>query len=211
MSRVALLADNDVLLSAAHWGLLDQVPTIASATWANVAALSSLPPRVKKSDPKLFQDPAVAAAMVPFLSQCAPLPNPDSEVIAILQGRHDIDVGEQLLLAAACNVPHAFVLTGDKRAIRALATLRAEGLLPQLSGRLLCLEQWIWHVLSALGPGELVERFRRCPDRNQAVRAVLGRVGQKSAEEIREGLASYISELDDDAPDLLVKEFGIAK
>ena len=119
MRRVALLADNDVLLSAAHWGLLDQVPTMVGATWSEVAVLTSLPPRTKKADPKLFKDPAVAAALAPYLARCAPLPDPEVSLIARLQGRQDIDVGEQVLFAAAGNAPEAFVVTGDKRAIRA--------------------------------------------------------------------------------------------
>lgn len=209
MRPVALLADNDVLLSAAHWGLLDQVPTMVGATWSEVAVLPSLPPRTKKADPKLFKDPAVAAVLVPYLAQCAPMPDPDVNLIARLQGRQDIDVGEQVLFAAAENAPNAFVLTGDKRAIRALAALHAEGLVPELTGRVLCMEQLLWHALSSLGAEELLRRFRRFPELDQAARAILGRTGPRSDAEIREGLSSYLEDLRREAPELPAALFGV--
>lgn len=209
MSRVALLADNDVLLNAAHWGLLDEVPTLVGASWSEVAVLPSLPPRTKKADPKLFKDQTVAAALVPYLQKCAPMPSPDVSLIARLQGRQDIDAGEQVLFAAAANASEAFVLTGDKRAIRALAAMQADGLVPELKGRMLCMEQLLWHALSSLGAEQLLERFRRFPERDQAARAILGRTGPKSEAEIREGLLSYLEDLRREAPDLPATLFGV--
>ncbi len=208
MRQVALLADNDVLLSAAHWSLLDLVPTIVAATWADISVLTSLPPRARKADPKLFKDPAVAAMMVPYLAQCAPMPEPDVSLIARLQGRPDIDAGEQVLFAAAGSATDALVLTGDKRAIRALAALHADGLLPELTGRLLCLEQLLWHALLSLGADELARRCRQYPDQDKATLAIIGRSGAKTNTQIQEGLASYLGELKRDAPNLLADHLG---
>lgn len=209
MRPVALLADNDVLLSAAHWGLLDQVPTMVGATWSQVAVLPSLPPRTKKADPKLFKDPAVAAGLVPYLAQCAPMPDPDVSLIARLQGRQDMDVGEQVLFAAAGSASEAFVLTGDKRAIRALAAMHGDSLILDLSGRVLCLEQLLWHALSSLGADALTERFRRFPERDKAIMAVIGRSGAKSDAQIREGLSSYLEHLKRDAAGVLATRYGV--
>ncbi|WP_325130783.1 hypothetical protein [Arenimonas sp.] len=202
------MADNDVLLSAAHWGLLDQVPTMVGATWSEVSVLTSLPPRTKKADPKLFKDPAVAAALAPYLARCAPLPDPEVSLIARLQGRQDIDVGEQVLFAAAGNAPEAFVVTGDKRAIRALAAVHAQGLIPELTGRVMCLEQLLWHALSTLGPNELLRRVREYPDRDMATLAILGRTGSKSQAQIEEGLTSYLKDLNQTSPELMARGHG---
>ncbi|MDI1254136.1 hypothetical protein [Thermomonas sp.] len=209
MHTVVLLVDNDVLLSAAHWGLLDMVPTLVGATWAEVAVLASLPPRARKADPKLFKDPAVAATLVPYLAQCTPMPDPDVSLIARLQGRPDIDVGEQVLFAATGGAAEAFVLTGDKRAIRALALLHAEGVIPELTGRVLCMEHLLWHALSVLGPDELLRRVRKYPDRDMATLAIVGRTEAKSQPQIEEGLTSYLMNLNQASPHLMARGHGL--
>ena len=65
-----LLVDNDALLKAAHWDLLDVVPALLGCTWQRTACLSQFPPRVARAEAKLFANPDVARALSARLAQC---------------------------------------------------------------------------------------------------------------------------------------------
>ncbi|MBE5317463.1 MAG: hypothetical protein H4O13_18880 [Xanthomonadales bacterium] len=209
MRSVLLLADNDVLLSAAHWGLLDLVPGLVGATWEQMAVLDSFPHRVRRADPKLFRDPSVAADLSTRVDRCAALPEPSPDAIAVLQGQTGIDPGEAVLVAALLNQSGRNLVTGDKRALGALSALHAALGEDALTGRFLCTPQLLWHALSALGVDALVEHVRRYPDYDKATLAVFGRTGPRSKEDIEAGLRSYLADLDRAAPGLLVRAFGL--
>lgn len=209
MPSVLLLADNDVLLSAAHWGLLDHVPGLVGATWEQMAVLDSFPHRVRRADPKLFRDPSVAAELATRLDRCAPLPELSVRALAALQGQTGIDPGEAVLVAALINQPGRQLITGDKRALGALSALSDALGADTLKERFLCTPQLLWCALTALGPAALVEHVRRYPDYDKATLAVFGRTGPRSQEDIEAGLRSYLKDLDRAAPGLLVQDFGV--
>jgi hypothetical protein len=209
MSGVALLADNDVLLRAAHWDLLEVVPVVAGAAWSEVAVLPSLLHRARRADPKLFGSAEVAQRLAPLLEVCAPLPTPRPELIGRLQQREDIDSGEQVLFASAATVGNACVLTGDKRAIRALLEIHRDQPIPELVGRVMCLEQFLWCALSELGVDDLLHRVRQFPELDRGTLAIMGRSGPKSRAEIEGGLISYMRDLDGMPPTLLSRDYGV--
>lgn len=209
MRSVLLLADNDVLLSAAHWGLLDVVPTMVGATWEEMAVLDSFPHRVRRADPKLFRDPAVAQYLAQHLNRCAPMPEPSMSAIEAMQGQTGIDSGEALLVAAMMNQVGRRLVTGDKRALVAMSALRETLGTDALQGRLLCTTQLLWHALEVIGSDALVACVRRYPDYDKATLAVMGRSGARSCEDIEAGLRSYLNDLDRTAPGLLATAFGI--
>lgn len=208
MPAPSLLADNDALLKAAHWDVLDQVPSLVDGAWTSISVLPQFPPRVARAETKLFASPLVASALAQRLAVCSTLPDPDLAVIAALQGQPNLDAGEVLLIAAVASTADARVLTGDKRALRALAPLLA---LPALSGcaqRFLCVEQMLWCALDILGVEEMVQRVRQWGDRDKTALAIFGSTGAKREEEVREGLRSYIASMDAEAPNVLAPGFG---
>jgi hypothetical protein len=206
MPAPVLLMDNDALLKAAHWDLLDIVPALVGCTWAETACLPQFPPRVSRAEAKLFADTSVAEALAARLALRSPLPEPDVRILGALQSRPGIDAGELLLVGALAATPGARLLTGDKRALAALAKTDA---LPTCGERFLCVEQLLWLGLDQLGPEQLIQRVRRWSFRDEAIRAIVGRDREKSTDELREGLKSYVRSLDHDAPGLLARGFGL--
>ncbi len=97
MSPVRLLVDNDVLLKAAHWDLLDYVPEAAATTWDQVAVLPQLVHRTRKADPKLFRDADVASRLLDRLARTVSLPDPDPVVIDALQGLVGVGADSKLI------------------------------------------------------------------------------------------------------------------
>lgn len=121
MPTPRLLMDNDALLKAAHWNLLDVVPTLAGGAWADSACLPTFPPRVHRVESRLFADPEVAKALEAKLVLSTELPKPNPNVLDALQADPGIDAGELLLFGALAASPESVLLTGDKRALRAVA------------------------------------------------------------------------------------------
>ena len=116
-----LLVDNDVLIKLAHWDLLDHLPTCFDLDWQHVASLTSLKFRARRADAKLFRTPAVAAVLAERLEQCAEVPAGTSAHLSQLQGIVDLDAGEVELVAACLEDPDALLISGDKRAVVAIA------------------------------------------------------------------------------------------
>ncbi len=209
MSSRTLLVDNDALLKAAHWNLLDLVPQMVGTSWPAVSVLPQFPPRVARAEPKLFADAAVAKSLSSCLSTCRALPDPDLSVVSALQGQPQLDAGEILLVGVLASEPDAFLLTGDKRALQSLcmpATLANIGTCP---GRIICVEQLLWYALDQLGPDALVGRIRRWTPRDQTALAIVGSVGPKTENDLREGLRSYLRWINQRAPGLLMSAYGL--
>jgi hypothetical protein len=60
----------------------------------------------------------------------------------------DIDTGEALLYASTYTLQEFWLLTGDKRSLTALAEApTCQGIVARLSGKVICLEQIIVHIL----------------------------------------------------------------
>lgn len=206
MPAPRLLTDNDALLKAAHWGLLDAVPSLVGGSWSDVACLPQFPPRVRRAELKLFADPSVAHALAGCLAQTVDLPEPDANVLSVLQDEPGIDAGELLLFGALAASPNAIMLTGDKRALRAVAHT---GTMLLCQHRVVCVEQLLLHALDQRGAPELAALVRQWPPRDQTTLAIFGRQGNKSEADLREGLSSYLHSLDGEAPGLLVRGFGL--
>jgi hypothetical protein len=203
VAPVRLLVDNDVLLKAAHWDLLDFVPEACNTTWEQVAVLPQLIHRTRKVDPKLFRDAAVAGRLLDRLVRTTTLPDPDLAVIDALNGIVGLDVGEVQLLAVLSGHAQTALLTGDKRALRVCAVPPARPALARCVGRVLCMDSWLIHVLHRIGAETLCERVRSRIDLDHAMLAVLGREGPRSAAHVAEGLSSYAAAIGREVDGLL--------
>jgi hypothetical protein len=202
-----LFVDNDVLLKAAHWQLLDDIPAFARTTWEKTSALTSLIYRARRKDRKLFRTDESADALIGCLSQTIELPAPDADVVATLQNAVGLDVGEVAMIAALCACPDAMLLTGDKRALRALAAPEFNDIRKRVQGRILCLEQFLQYVADTRGCVHLVKGIEPHRDLDMAIRCVIGTAAQIDEHSVREGLASYVRNLQTESGGVL----GIAR
>ncbi|MBP6748060.1 MAG: hypothetical protein KA144_00355 [Xanthomonadaceae bacterium] len=204
-----LLVDNDVLVKAAHWNLIDWVPPVADADWPATAGLEAIKYRARRADPKLFRDVGAAALLSDRLERCAQLPEPDPVIVSALQGIPNLDVGEIQLIGVLAATPDAILLTGDKRALRALASPTHVSVIDRVGGRILCLEQWLWFVHERLDGKTLADCVRAHAGMDTAARCVVGSREAPSPGHVREGLASYLRDLDRNAPRTLARRLGL--
>ena len=201
----SLLADNDVLLKLAHWGLLDALPSCFGKQWTDVATLESIKHRARRADPKLFEAPEIAKALSAKLETAAELPAPRSEDLSRLQDIVDLDAGEVELISAALANPGAILITGDKRAMRALARPELADIAAQLAGRLVCLEQLLQRIAATEGAQCVIDGVLLKREKDSGIRAIIGPAGC-SHEHLAIGLASYVDDLRKQTGELLQEQ-----
>jgi hypothetical protein len=108
-----------------------------------------------------------------------------------------------------CSDPSALLITGDKRALKALAAPALADIAQRIAGRVLCLEQVLLSELDARGASALAAAIEPYRELDTAVRCAVPLPAYATDTVIREGLGSYIGELNREARHLL-RCFGAA-
>ena len=198
-----LAVDVDALVKLAHWGLLGELEGATGIPLERQATVASIRFRAARRDPKLFRDAAVATRLADALSQFGAAWRPDAGIVARLQSIAGLDAGEITLIAMLCSDRQAVLVTGDKRALRALAAPGLEDIVERVAGRIACLEQVVLHALDHLGVGTLAKSIEPHRDLDVAVRCAVPLPPYALELEVRNGLLSYIEDLRKDVPSLL--------
>lgn len=200
-----LVVDVDALVKLAHWGLLGELEGAIGIPPERQATLESIRFRAARRDRKLFHDAAVADYLAIALSHFGAAWRPDAEVVARLQSIAGLDAGEIALIAMLCSDPQSILVTGDKRALRALAASGLEDIVERVAGRIACLEQVVLSALGHLGVRTLATSIEPHRDLDVAVRCAVPLPPYAVELEVRKGLLSYIEDLRQDVPSLLYK------
>jgi hypothetical protein len=116
-----------------------------------------------------------------------------------------LDSGESLLCAIVVRRSLDFLVTGDKRAIRALAQILAErSMIDKLAGRVVCLEQLMIKVLAS----GVFSEVRNAICKNAKIDRALAICFSCSREDVTldqvgDGLQSYVADLRRDASSIM--------
>lgn len=207
-----VLLDNDVVLKVACYALVEE--TVAAAT------VDDIPPamlgvgrfvvRGRLARAPNIADRARATAAFERMLEAMSLAEPDDAEMAAAAdleaeaNRRDLELdgGESQLLAMLANRACKLLVTGDKRAIAAMAIVAAA----QAGSRVACLEQLIAHVVSASGTSAVRPRICAEPKVDRAVTGCFACSSPAALDyaDVMDGLASYIGHLDRSAPGVLV-------
>lgn len=199
-SGTSLLVDVDAMCKLAHWSLLELLPAVTGVEPSACSTLTSTKFRAIKSlervDGKVFHSTEAAQAVVHAVGQYSELPQPNPQLLSQFQDVAGIDSGEAVMLARLIEDPGAIFLTGDKRALRAVAAMD-EQVRTVIAGRVLPVECVIKCVLDMYGLEELRARVCAWKKVDKAVAIVMGSRCDQGEASVREGLASYLRELHD--------------
>lgn len=152
--------DNDVLIKAAAFDLLGDIVACATPTQQQAAVLGTAPyvcARAIQRKPIAGNKSVVQTRLTTFLASVEKIEPTDAETAlaaefeeAALGLSVPLDGGESLLAAVAIIRDLKVILTGDKRAIAALAqVLLASPHAATLAGRLMCFEQAMFLLAQA--------------------------------------------------------------
>lgn len=191
-----LFLDVDALSKLAHWNILPLIPNLLGLTWDQIATISSLRYRaqaaVTKPDKKLFHTTMAAQAAVDYIARTSTCPAPDAAVMEAFSNVPQIDAGEAVLFSLVMTHPGARLLTGDKRALRALANHEFAA---NFDGKIICIEQILRMALEAYGREWLLTNVGPQAQIDKAAAIVLGSRQDAPIGHINEALNSYIAEM----------------
>lgn len=207
-----VLVDNDVVLKTACYALVDE--TIAATTVGGVPpamlGVGRFVIRGRLNRATNIADPAGASAAFARMLAAMALVEPDDaelDAAADLEAEAnrldlELDGGESQLLAILANRACSLLVTGDKRAIAAMAVV-AVGM---AAGRIACLEQLVAHIVAGTGTAAVRAGVCAEPQVDRAITACFGcsMASAPSEEDVIAGLASYSAHLDRAAPGVLL-------
>lgn len=201
VTDIALL-DNDVVLKTCTYRCQDEVANLTSRSDGPAAVLTvatyAIRTRLERST--TINDKAAAlTAFDSMLQKISKIEATQAEVAIAGELEEEaaacgleLDVGESLLLAILLERNCSYLLTGDKRAIAAIAKLK-----PGETGqRIICFELLIAALLQHIPHGELRARVCAEPSTDKAITNCFGcsATGVEEAD-ILAGLGSYYSSL----------------
>jgi hypothetical protein len=194
----SLYVDVDAVAKLAHWQLLEHLPSLLGVAWSDCGTLGSVVHRAsratEKADGKLFKSTEAAGRAMASVKLMGKPVEPGGVTMSSLQDIAGLDPGEAVLLSAVADEAGSRLLTGDKRAIRALAELDA-GVRGPIAGRILVVEQIVLLAFDRFGLAWLRDRVCPFADIDKAIRVVMGGRCDASEVAVREALEAYIQEL----------------
>jgi hypothetical protein len=215
-ATVAVAAvDNDIVLKASCYGA-SAILWPANKTPESVGVLGQarfvVSKRLRRMRLTGSVDDAVAE-LAQMLEHAVLLEPTKTEIILAAdiearaaEGSHELDSGESQLAAIVVSRGLPLLQTGDKRAIRGMeALLDVISELMGLAGRVMCLEQLVHAAVSRGSLDDLRGRVCREPAVDTALAMCFAcQSPNPSANDVLEGLASYIEDLRRDALRVLV-------
>lgn len=210
--------DNDVLHKTTAYGLFADMLAMPQLQNEVYGALGTAKFVVRKKLSKRPPSRGVDAALAEFTAALGMLkeiePTPEEvetaaniERLAQLQNL-ELDTGESILCAVLLARHLGHILTGDKRAIKALEVLNAaEPYLNNFKSKIICLEQLFYWLAN----NHEILKIRNAVCADKAVDNALTSCFSCYSSEVPneaciEGLNSYILSLKQDAPNVLVSE-----
>lgn len=211
MSEPVLL-DNDVVLKVASYSLADEVLAVTTVNDTPPAMLGvgRFVIRNRLSRATNIADAARATVAFDRMLAAMTLVEPDEremEAAADLEAaaiRRDLELdgGESQLLAILANRACSLLVTGDKRAIAAMAIVAAA----EAGSRVACLEQLVAHVVAVNGTQVIQSRICAEPNVDRAITNCFACSSPvpPGEDDVLAGLASYTGHLDRSAPGVLI-------
>jgi hypothetical protein len=195
-----LYLDSDLFVLLSGAGLLDEVIQVAGFEQSAARRLDPLPYMLERGGLAQRYPEGVRERASAWCWRIASVEVvPPRRLHDRLIREPDLDPGEALLFAAAAESAASVVTTGDKRACRALAAVD----LPELCGKVLCLEACLLLLLKALDFSFLIDSLAIVREYHQTLRVLLPRGASTSESDLREGLDSYWRDLLAQTGDLL--------
>lgn len=199
------LLDNDIVLKLSQYFLKDEFFEICAPP-ESIFILPTLKYRFHLNDLvkalKIVKDKHALADLMEFVGMInevedeAPI-----ELLAQFSGIDQIDQGEAVLFALTALNDQSITITGDKRALKALAELGGvSGALGLLQGRLKCFEQIIAELLLSRHEEIIIKKVSGHHwDMAMHICFSLGKAG-----DALEGLQSYYNKVNGECMNLLV-------
>ncbi len=150
-----LLIDTDAFCKLELAGMLRDAVGLLGTSLPECARLPALPYMLRKGRLRKVFGPDACDGLIPLADELPVIVEPGDAWLDKLRPVQAIDPGEALLLAAAAETGMV-VLSGDKRALRALKDVEDSS--DALAGRIVVMEAILLSLCDHLGPDEVRRR-----------------------------------------------------
>lgn len=202
--------DNDVISKLASCDLLDDAITVLGLQKADVRILGTFKHRFgitnEKRRAKVEQQVGVAAyqRLIDFQGSVGEVEVNHGDLLTAFEDLAAIDAGEAQLYAEASEIADSFIVTGDKRSIRSLASAAAcREICQNLSGRVICFEQLIKDILSRREFHQVKGKIVPAVDCDSVLRCAFGSGLDAEEAQVHRVLDANIAELREATGNLL--------
>jgi hypothetical protein len=148
----------------------------------------------------------VLVAVIDLVSSCdsviADVDDAVAEELSQLRQVEGIDEGEATLIVATRSQTDFLLLSGDKRCMRGLAKI-PKHIYKRLSGQVICLEQIILKLIEVRGFVFVRDRILPMVSCDRSLQICFGYSTPATEEDVIAGLNSYITDIRQQAPNLL--------
>ena len=207
MAKVCFL-DNDIIRKLIAFGLFEEAIATLQITKAELRVLSTAKFVFRKEQNKQKRHtPKVWAEIIELVESCSTISETTydlAEIKQLEQFRNVIHEGEATLILATRGEIDFLLLSGDKNFMKALALIPDRTIYNRLCGRVVCLEQFVLKLIEVKDFIWVKERVLPERDCDGALKACFGSGEQATEANVRETLISYIKEVTDAAPNLLM-------
>jgi hypothetical protein len=206
------LADNDIVKKLAICNLLEECVGALGVSHGEILVLPTARFKlgVAKNPDKARSKLGAASfdRLKSFLDQVGvidTLPSPTEQLL--FEDSLDIDAGEAILFSASAHYAGCLIATGDKRSLRALATLpNAEPIIDRVAGRVICFEQILMRVIGHTGFDLVRNRVVPVCDCDIVLRVAFGSGLDATEESVMRCLEIYTGYLRDETGALLIND-----
>ena len=184
-----LLIDTDAFCKLAAAELLDEVLALLGVNRTQCAVLPALPYMLERGRLRKKYGDFKSDRLRKLADEFPVAPNSSSKWLDELSAESSIDPGEAQLFALAAE--HEIrILTGDKRALEALA--KVSDIHPHLSGNVVTLESVLTGLHEQLPETQLRQKGKVLGQHDQMAKAVFG----STASDLGEALNSYLMDVE---------------
>jgi hypothetical protein len=210
------LTDNDIILKLAYCDLLTEAFDSLQVAFGDILVLNSAIHKIlnpkKPGKGKVKPNEPEYAKLQEFFDKVRVIDaNPPPEELLAFNDIPGIDTGEAILFSATGLYDGSILATSDKRSLVALCAAEGEvceRVRSRLSGKVVCFEQSVLHVINQVGFDSILPKVVSGCHCDIALRAVLGSGISATRNGVCEGLISYIRDLRTQTFDLLIEFEG---
>lgn len=164
---IRLLIDTDAFCKLGLAGLLEDAAGELGATLTACARLPALPYMLRRGTLRRHYGATACDRLLPLADKMPRIRPAGEEWEKELAAVQEIDAGEAQLFATGAVSRNINILTGDKRAFKAVS--RFEEIAAALSGRIAILEAVLLALCDRMGPDELRRHLAPLMDRDRTV------------------------------------------
>ncbi len=196
--------DNDIILKLAAYDLFAEVIAAFDLTWQDLRILNTAIYIIRAKNTAKHYSPECIQRAISIVEKCQTVPTQPTDEFQLLLRIDEIDEGEASLIAATATESAFWLMTGDKRCLKALVSDESIASIRQrLVGRTICLEQILLKLISIHGIDWVQHRVLDAPICDKAIKIAFGWSTPADETSVKEALNSYIKELEKQSQGLL--------